>query len=224
MLSNGIHIGARRGVALGGGSGETPWWLAGGISAGDVVAAYQAKGAASLAASYVNLANPGTYDLTTSAAPTWDAATGWTFDGTALLDTGLVPVHDAWTIVARFANGSGSYHELCGVVANSPNRFFTLVPRNDSTRTYASGDKTTSVLGALGSGVMGLAGYKGYYNGTHEATVASGTATITATIKIGGARTVTVHQWIGDALAVVVCNTLLTDAQMAALSAAMAAL
>jgi len=45
-------------------SGVEPWWLSGGIAAANCVAAYQPKGAASLEASYVNLANPGTYNLT----------------------------------------------------------------------------------------------------------------------------------------------------------------
>ncbi len=44
------------------GVAEIPWWLAGGIPAENCIAAYQPKGAASYAASKVNLANPGTYD------------------------------------------------------------------------------------------------------------------------------------------------------------------
>lgn len=50
-----------------------PWYLAGG--APTPIAVYQPKGAASLAASYVNLANPGTYDAAADVpgygAPTW---------------------------------------------------------------------------------------------------------------------------------------------------------
>lgn len=58
-----------------------PWYLAGGVSPANCIAAYQPKGAASYAASLVNLANPGTYDCTEGVAPTWDIA-GWSFDGT----------------------------------------------------------------------------------------------------------------------------------------------
>lgn len=46
----------------GGGAPPIPWYLAGG--APTPVGAYQAKGAASYAASLVNLANPGINDLT----------------------------------------------------------------------------------------------------------------------------------------------------------------
>lgn len=62
-------------------AGATPWFLSGGINPADCVAAYQAIGAESYAASKVNLANPGTYDLTDGVAPSWNAETGWTFDG-----------------------------------------------------------------------------------------------------------------------------------------------
>lgn len=46
------------------------------------VAAYDAIGAASLADSYTNEANPGTYDAAPGTAPTWAYGTGWTFNGT----------------------------------------------------------------------------------------------------------------------------------------------
>lgn len=57
-------------------------WLPPGISSGNVIAAYEAEGAASYAASKINLANPGTYDITNEGgggAPTWDATKGWIF-------------------------------------------------------------------------------------------------------------------------------------------------
>ncbi len=58
----------------------TPWYLSGGIAGANCIGAYQAKGAASYAASKVNLNNPGTNDLSDGAAfPTWAADTGWTF-------------------------------------------------------------------------------------------------------------------------------------------------
>lgn len=65
------------------------WWVVPGKTC---VAAYQPIGAASLAASYVNLANPGTYDAAPGVAPTWASATGWTFNGsTQYLTTGITP-------------------------------------------------------------------------------------------------------------------------------------
>jgi len=93
------------------------WWLAGGIAAADCIGAYRAiatpgsawgPGPANLAASYINLANPGTYDLTLGVAPVWAAATGWTFDGaTTYLITGIVAGGDAatggWTLIVQYS-------------------------------------------------------------------------------------------------------------------------
>jgi len=62
-------------AAAGGG-----WWLAGGIAAANCIAAYQPKGAASYAASKVNLANAGTYDaISGNSHSAWDASYGWDF-------------------------------------------------------------------------------------------------------------------------------------------------
>ena len=49
------------------------WWVVVGKTC---IAAYQPKGAASLAASYVNLQQPGTYDAAPGVAPTWAAGGG----------------------------------------------------------------------------------------------------------------------------------------------------
>ena len=67
------------------------WWDNNGAISG-CLAAWQPIGAESLAASYTNLANPGTYDAAPGTAPTFTASTGWTFDGsTQYLNTGLTP-------------------------------------------------------------------------------------------------------------------------------------
>lgn len=59
------------------------WWEVAGKTC---VAAYQAKGAASYAASKVNLAGAGTYDLVDGTTyPTWDTALGWICNGQYLV-------------------------------------------------------------------------------------------------------------------------------------------
>lgn len=55
----------------------TPWYLSGGVDPSDCIAAYQAKGAESYAASKVNLANPGIHDLTDNNTVPWDSTDGW---------------------------------------------------------------------------------------------------------------------------------------------------
>jgi hypothetical protein len=76
---------------------EGGWWVVGEISASNAIAAYQSKASASLAASYSNLANPGTYNLTATVAPTWDTTSGWIFTGTQFLKTGIQPSDSTWS-------------------------------------------------------------------------------------------------------------------------------
>jgi hypothetical protein len=68
-----------------------PWYLAGGVLPYECVAAYQPIGAANLAASLINLANPGVYNAAAGVLPTFDPSTGWTFNGSQYLNTGIIP-------------------------------------------------------------------------------------------------------------------------------------
>lgn len=52
------------------------WWSLSGLSSSNVIAAYQFKGAASQAESYINLANPGMHTLTAVGTPGWNATEG----------------------------------------------------------------------------------------------------------------------------------------------------
>ena len=74
-----------------------------------------AKGAASLAASYINLANPGTYDAAPGTAPSFDTATGWTFAAASsqYLTTGIV-FGVNWTILVRVGSATQSFGYLIG--------------------------------------------------------------------------------------------------------------
>ena len=85
-----------------------PWWLTGGISAANCIAAYQPKGAADYAASKVNLAKPGTYDAADGTAyPTWSAAAGWIAATTGYLTTGItVSTNTSWSFIARYAGAT----------------------------------------------------------------------------------------------------------------------
>jgi len=111
------------------GDAAVDWWLTGGIPSANCLAAYQPKGAASLAASYSNLANPGTYDAAPGTAPTWAAGTGWVFNGsTQYLTTGLTPLED-WSIFVQFTNATNDGYILgaCpGLASNERN--FTIAP------------------------------------------------------------------------------------------------
>lgn len=95
------------------------WYLAGGINPADCVLAYQPKGAADLASSYINIAHPGTLDASPATAPPGLSPTdGWLFDGTKYLNTGMAELSETWTHIIQYKinvanhNGSvyGNYH------------------------------------------------------------------------------------------------------------------
>ena len=106
--------------AAGGAVGD--WWLgpwpgfplATAIPAANCVAAYRAvatvgsawgAGPTSLAESYVNLANPGTYDLTLGIAPAWNDASGWDFTGLEYLKTGVIPTSlPGWSMFVQYTD------------------------------------------------------------------------------------------------------------------------
>jgi len=79
-------------------------WLAGGIPRTACVAAYEPICAVSLADSYINRANPGTYNATPGTAPTWAESTGWTFNGSSqYLTTGIVLSSQVSSALCRFS-------------------------------------------------------------------------------------------------------------------------
>jgi hypothetical protein len=197
------------------------WWLAGGVSASNAVAAYQPKGAASYAASKVNLANPGTYDATEGAAPTWAAATGWTFPFPAnkylLCGAGWSGTYSA---LVRFANGGST--SPGSVIIGGPYPSLGLFTNYFGLHAYRNGTSERSLGSSQTAGVMAVAGAKGYLNGTSEVANLDGTGSH-ATIYIGQTGPNNSY-WFGDILAVAFYNTTLSAAQVAAVTTAMQAL
>ncbi len=198
--------------------GAADWWAVAGKTC---VAAYQPIGAASLAASYVNLANPGTYNAAPGTAPTWASATGWTFNGTTqYLTTGIVP-SASWSMFIRFSSatvgGIGAYID--------PTNCFYLRPNRLGARTYANG-AGYSVSGAQTSGVMAMAGKNAYLNGATDGTIPAGGSN-TAAIGIGVLDLTSFPVrffYTGSIQAFAVYSDTLSGAEVAGVSAAMAAL
>lgn len=196
-------------------------WYAGAI------AAYQPKGAASLAASYVNLANPGTYDAAPGVAPTWDAATGWTFlaaSRTRLL-TGVVPDTGTWSVFVSFSDAVSSGPAL-GFNVSATCRL-NIYPGLSTTRYYRNGGNF-SASGAITSGVMAVAGQYAYLNGSLDGALSGAQSGTPIEIWIGGynpdAATTSGACFTGKIQAVAIYNTTLSAAQVLAVSTAMAAL
>ena len=211
-----------------------PWYLSGGILAANCIAAYQPKGAASLAASYVNLANPGTYDAAPGTAPTWAAGTGWTFNGTTqYLTTGIVPAA-TFTIIAQFSGASlppGNYPQpvgqnTTGAVNNISNG--GVIPFPGGNHYFSWGGAATTVAGGLAAGNLALAGNQGYLNGVADgAAVGGGYGVATRGLFIGARNSnagAAEYWYAGNIQAVAIYDVTLTAPQVAAVAAAMAAL
>jgi hypothetical protein len=145
-----------------------PWWLSGGIPAANCIAAYQPKGAASLAASYVNLANPGTYNAAPGVAPTWDAVNGWIFDGISQYLKGPIVDQLTGSFVIRFSNITnagyiGGWNGTAGI------RFGISPNLSASGVRYRCGSYDGNVLPVALSGIFSLSD-KGYRNGNADTT------------------------------------------------------
>lgn len=228
-------LGGSRGIGLGLGFGKgsgavAAWWLSGGVSAANAIAVYQAIGAASQAASYVNLANPGTFNASPGTAPTWASGTGWTFDGSSqYLTTGLTPSDTGWTALIRFVAGNKNGNSIIGYYGAGA----WLVQQNIGTNMtvynglpYPDGYCANSQDVRGIDTVYGFAGKQPYKNGAAEATVIpAGTGSFGNIFVGAGSFSGTPDQYyLGDMKAVAIYDTTLDAATVAAISAAMAAL
>lgn len=209
---------------LGRAAGLAPWYRAGGAPV--PVIAYQPKGAASLAASYVNLANPGTYDATPVGTPTFAAATGWTFPS-AYLTTGYAPPGtQTITMLVRYSgaqtiNGLG----VAGVAQGA--KLFLLQPFRTGNKTGFWSNVLLEATPAVLSGAIGIVGRTGFVNGAAVGAAAAASQTAyTNSIWIGryNADGSPATSFIGNIVAFALYESVLPDAQVAAVSAAMAAL
>lgn len=152
------------------------WWLAGGIDPDDCIAAYQPKGAASYAASKVNLANSGTHDLSDGTAyPTWDASKGWTFTkaNSQYLISDINPAAGNSTIV-RVANASTSSGIIYGGFTYDDsvgkNAEYVEILSYGTTR-FGKGRNSADNSGILASGCYAIVGYKCYKNADLKVTI-----------------------------------------------------
>lgn len=211
------------GRALGGASS---WWLSGGVSAANCVAAYAPKGAASLAASYTNLANPGTYDAAPGVAPSWSAATGWTFDGsTQYLKTGVTP-GNGWAMIVRFSGAAmSSYTYIAGSygVTEATSRFFVGSHPHSFYGYGAFGEGAVTIT----AGVLAIANGTGYRDGTSDVAGLGSIGSDGGSIYIGAANRPNSGgvqgKWTGNVLALAIYNTSIAS-YIAALTTAMNAL
>lgn len=150
-----LHCPAQGGVAA------ADWWEAGGATG--CVAAYRAIGAASQAASYVNLNNPGTYNLT-SMGEGWNAVNGWTFDGLgAYLKTGITPTA-GWSAFIRYVVSPAGYFCYLFGEYGSATSSLRLCPTGGPGVYFFNGEYANTGSD-VNSGTLAIVGQKGYING-----------------------------------------------------------
>ena len=157
-------------------------WLTGGIPAANCIAAYNAKGAASLAASYINLANPGTYDLTEGAAPTWDVDNGWKGATGKYLKTGFTAVAGTWSAIVRFTTAT-SIRQPFG--CSTANKQWFVIPN------YAFASTRYTIIATVRvttphavDGVVAISGLQGYKEGIADGDPVTGDPIATDEIYI----------------------------------------
>lgn len=210
------------------------WWVVAGKTC---VAAYQPKGAASYAASLVNLATPGTLNAYEGVAPAWDTAVGWTFNGTSqylyIPNINPFPNDQSWSVLiqATLGVGGSGYASPCGMYTYfGPGDSATFGWQTGSTRaffyySYSGGQYGTN---SGTSGNLGIAGNKAYLNGTYKGDIpAAGSGAHSGNMAIGARRTAVAARdayFPGIVAAFALYSDTLTAGEVATLSAAMAAL
>jgi hypothetical protein len=211
---------------------SSTWWLAGGISAANCIAAYQPKGAASLASSYINLANPGTYNAAPGDAPSFDAAAGWSTNADKWLTSEVVPA-TGWSIIVRFNQSvTGTVQNTVAGTSDAAgtSAAFALISRRAASgddHFYSYGNKIL-ITGERLSGphVMGLAANHCYLDGVSDGDMDETTLSTDRPIYLmarnsGGTATTIMA---GSMQAAAIYNTTLTAEQISALTTAMNAL
>lgn len=198
------------------------WWEVPGKTC---VAAYQPKGATSYAASKVNLANPGTYNAYEGVAPAFDAATGWTFDASQYLLTGITYISPTYSIAVRCTRtgGPGGHEPI--VLANAWPPAMVIEVYLGAHTYFMTGLATwvEKQWTLPDDDVLCAAGVACFYNGVFLGNSGSAASSKSLGIhtKWGGAGA---SGFLGHIAAIAVYSDTLTSGQVTSLTAAMAAL
>ena len=201
-----------------------PWYLTGGIAAANCVVAYKPKGAADIAASYVNLNNPGTNNATPVTPPTWDATNGWIFlaASSQYLTCGFTP--DAtYTTIVRYTGipTIGGNFVIFGAQTGTGNSY-QMWPYLSNKAYFRNGGSFNTDVG-YPNWVLGMAGQKACVNGAYAGDITTGVSTF-AVMTIGRFGSNSQYYLTGNIQAFVAYNITITEPQLAAVTAAMVAL
>lgn len=200
------------------------WWLAGGISPENAACAYRAintpgsiwgPGPASKAESKLNLAIPGSYDLTEYGTLGWSSSVGWLGNNISYFSTGFNLNGCRPTIIAAVTglNKVGTNDGLIGrTITFSIYTLPGLVIR--FTVSGFEGTYTNSTAAA----VVALSGGKGYVDGSCVVSGLLDPVIGSATVLL---MTIGYPRFRGEMQAAAIYNTKLTAEQIAAVSSAM---
>lgn len=192
-------------------SSAATWWDNNGAISG-CVAAYAAKGAADLAASYINLANPGTNNAAPGVAPTFNTATGWTFNGTTQYLTTGITADLTWTMLVEFSDAPDGNQIMAGYYSGGTLNFGLRPNLGGTGRSYFNG-ATRSVKNGASGGIMAIAGKNAYFNGNPDGTLAAGGTANGGSIHIGKSNTISIY-YGGKIQRVGIWNRTLSAAEM----------
>lgn len=213
------------------------WWLSGGVDPADCVGAYRGRGAASYAASKVNLCSPGTNDLVVGTVPVagqgpvvppdWAAGVGWQGGQGAYFKLPGVYAADDWTAIIRVTNAMTYSQQFAGAMsAGGLQPGFSL---NNTGAYQAMKNMSDGAYGGtLVTGTTAIAGKTAYRNGIPlSPPIPPGTGTAPVewfwlTANWGGVPHGGAH--VTEFVAMALYNTTLTDEQVAAIGAAMGGL
>lgn len=200
------------------------WWV---VSGKTCVAAYQPKGAASYDASKVNLANPGTYNATEGVAPSWAAGTGWTFNGSSQYLTTVVG-GNSYSALVRFSDGTEQSSAIFGETKTTTNDTrLNIYPYYSGGHIYFRCGGNYDQNGYYTFGVLAVTPAAAYANGTSLGSLSGAwTGTTSYTIALGGhcINASIDEKWTGKIQAFAIYSDTLSSAEVATVSAAMAAL
>ena len=213
----------RRAIARG---GATAWWEVAGKTC---VVAYQPKGAASLASSYVNLASPGTGDGTTTSAPTWDSETGWGPGTNAFVASSVTPPTDqTYSMLVRFSDAVvGTQNYACGYrYGEAPWQEFSIIPRYNTTQCRMGIGGIAIYDATAAAGVYGMRGKYNYCDAVYKGESGAVAGAFGALWAFGANSALSYARQYGlcKVQAFVVYSAVLTEAEYVAVPTAMAAL
>ena len=166
------------------------WWIPTGFNSSNCLIAYQPKGAADQASSYINLANPGTYNAYAGTVPSWSASKGWTFldSSNQFLYTGAKVTTQNFSYIVQISEGnpsSAASMSICGCNDAGYGSWYSLWCN------YASGGAEYDNGGsyvtapAFTTGNLAVAGRYGYRNGVVDTTAMANKAQSTEFFTIG---------------------------------------